>query len=139
MKVYLDSDVIISSLISSTGAAFHIINNHTNLDLIISDLSVIELQQVVERLELNNRLLQNMIKERLRVIKIEKTIRQIEKSYSKYTTDINDTHIVAGVKQSDARFLITYNLKHYNRENLKNDFDILLFSPALFLQYLRSL
>lgn len=46
IKVFLDSDVIISSLISQKGAAYFLIQEKINLKLIISNISQKELFRV---------------------------------------------------------------------------------------------
>lgn len=51
-KVFVDSDVIISSLISDKGAAYFIIHE-TDLQLFISDKSREELEKVCDRLGLD--------------------------------------------------------------------------------------
>ncbi|MBI4067563.1 hypothetical protein HY407_04215, partial [Candidatus Gottesmanbacteria bacterium] len=69
---------------------------------------------------------------------IKQNISSIKVNYSSYVLDINDGHIVAGAQSAKADFLLTYNLKHYQAVKLKDDFHIYVFTPALFLQYLRS-
>lgn len=127
MKVFIDSGVVISSLISNTGAAFKLINSEHELIRIISNLSVKELRIVMGRLS---------IKKPLPHFSIQK-IKKVDK-YAAYSTDKNDAHIIAGTHQSGARFLITYNLKHYKSEKIKRELNIIVITPGAFLQYLRS-
>ncbi len=125
MKVFVDSDVVISSLISNTGAASELINN-LDIKKIISNLSIKESEIVKLRLNINKPL------PMLETIVIDNV-----KKYSTYSIDPNDAHIVAGADQAKVRFLITYNLKHYKIDKIKRDLNIIIMTPGMFLQYLR--
>lgn len=126
MKIFVDSDVVISSLISTNGAAFQLLNSKNDLIKIISNLSQKELKIVMARLNIDKPL------PILEIINIKNI-----KKYSVYSTDPNDSHIVAGADQSKSRFLITYNLKHYKIDKIKQDLKIIVMTPGTFLQYLR--
>lgn len=138
LTAFVDSDVVVSSLFSQSGAAYLLINN-ANLKLFISDISFKELEIVVERLGLDRERLEEVVKKRFKIIKLKKTLAEVKKIYAPYVMDVNDTHIVAGAVQSQVKFLISYNLKHFKTDKIKTDFDILPTKPATFLQYLRSL
>ena len=58
--------------------------------------------------------------------------------FEKYIYDPYDGHIIAGARQGKARFLLTFNLKDFNREKIKRDFNIILMTPGMYLQFLRS-
>ncbi len=126
MKVFVDSDVIISSLISNSGAASELINNHPEVIKIISDFSQKELE---------------IVKSRLKIVKATPPLDLIKiigvKNYSIYSTDPNDAHIVTGADQAQVKFLITYNLKHYKIDKIKRELNIIVMTPGMFLQYLR--
>lgn len=139
LKVFIDSDVVISSLISSNGAAFLILNQTNDLDLFVSNISIRELEEVVKRLNLDQRQLKELVDQQFSVIQLKATIKEIKTSYLKYVLDIDDAHIVAGAKAKEVQFLISYNIKHFKVDKLKDDFNIRLMTPANFLQYLRSL
>lgn len=134
-KVFIDSDVIISSLISSTGAAFYLLNN-TNLELVVSDRSIEELEKVVIRLSLNSRRFKKLLKDRFMSVKLRP--KEIDKVRG-YTLDPDDAHILAGAKLAKSRFLVTYNIRHFKVAKIFEDLKIAVFTPAKFLQYLRSL
>jgi predicted nucleic acid-binding protein len=51
MRVFIDSDVVISSLLSSTGAAYFLLNQ-SEIEPVISSISQKELQIVVKRMGL---------------------------------------------------------------------------------------
>lgn len=139
LKVFVDSDVVISSLISTTGAAFLILNQTGDLELFISNVSNLELEKVAERLDLDTDRLKTLIKERFTVIHLEETIEEIKTKFAEYTLDIDDSHIVAGAKFAGIQFLISYNTKHFKADKLKEDFNIILTTPSNLLQYLRSI
>lgn len=139
MKIFLDSDVVISALISSNGASFYLIKiiNEKNIQGYISDISKVEIEKVIKRMNLSL----NLFKDQLKYLKISKLLLNLEdypKKYKKYVNDPFDGHIVAGCKYSKSKFLITYNQKDYNQEQIKRDFDIIVMTPGKFLQYLRS-
>ena len=138
MDVYVDSDVVISSLLSRTGAAYHLLNN-SRITPIISSISLEEIKKVISQRGMEQEQFEQLIQKRLKIITIKQSISSLKVKYSLYVLDINDAHIVAGVRAAKVDFLLTYNLKHYKITKLKGDFNIQVFTPALFLQYLSSL
>ncbi|MDO8638092.1 MAG: PIN domain-containing protein [Candidatus Daviesbacteria bacterium] len=139
IKVFLDSDVVISSLISQKGAAYFLIQEKINLKLIISNISQEELSRVAIKLSIGQDKTSKLIKEKLKVIQIRKKSEHLKKIFGDYVTDLNDAHIIAGAEKAKVRFLISYNIKHFQIDKIKQDFNIIVTTPANFLQYLRSL
>ena len=137
--LFVDSDVVISSLLSSKGAAYLLTRQTKDIKLCISNISQKELETVVSRLRISQDKLQLLIEKSFDLIELKQTLDQIKKEFGNYITDIDDAHIVLGAKESKARFLITYNIKHYKVEKIKQDFSILIMTPGQFIQYLRSL
>lgn len=137
-KVFIDSDVIISSLISSTGAAYLLLHGSFDLELFISNLSQEELLEVAKKLDIDLNKLKKLIEKNFKVLKIKETVSQLKKKYGTYVIDPDDAHIVAGAKKSKARFLISYNTKHFISEKIKQDLGFVVTTPAHLLQYLRS-
>jgi len=137
-KVFVDSDVVISSLISQKGAAYLLLNEFKS-NFVISDISKKELEKVAKRLDIKQNQLQDLIKKHLKVSKLKKEISKIKEEFKNYTTDINDTHIVAGSVSAKTKFLLTYNIRHFQRQKIKEDLGIIVLTPAQFLQYLRSM
>jgi predicted nucleic acid-binding protein len=137
IKVFLDSDVVISALLSSTGAAFLLINHSLPVKF-ISNFSKQEIIAVANRLKISpaktKRVLQN-----LSLINLKQSLAQIKKTYKIYVKDVDDSHIIAGAVAAKTRFLLSYNLKHYHTHLIKKDFDLIIYTPAQFLQYTRSL
>lgn len=138
-RVFIDSDVIISSLISTSGAAFALLHSMEDLELYVSSFSVLELEKVVDRLRLASDKLHNVIDERFSTIEIDMSYEEAQLQFAKYTRDVDDAHIVAGAKEANVAFLVSYNVRHFEAEKLAQDFQITLLIPGLFLQYLRSL
>lgn len=137
-RVFVDSDVVISSLLSNIGAAYFLLQR-ANLGLFISNVSFAELKIVAKRLGIENEKLTSLVNARFTTVKLNKSLGEIKSHYKKYTHDENDAHIVAGAASAKAKFLITYNMRDFKIDNIKQDFGIICLRPAQFLQYLRSL
>jgi predicted nucleic acid-binding protein len=137
IRVFIDSDVVVSSLISTTGAAYLLLNQ-SEITPIISSISYQELEIVVKRMNIETQKLEKLVQKRFEFLKITKKPEVIKREYKNYVTDLNDAHIIAGAHAAKVKFLISYNLRHFKKDKIKENFDILLMTPALFLQYLRS-
>ncbi len=137
MQIFVDSDVVISSLLSSTGAA-HFLLFRSQIKPILSSISLVELRVVNKRLGISGDKLETLVKERCKLFKMSKGVEELKKEYGSYVIDINDAHIVAAAHQSEAKYLISYNLKHFKTDKINSELDILILTPALFLQYLRG-
>jgi len=136
-KIFVDSDVVISSLISNLGASYQLINNK-NIVCFISNISHHELILVAKRLNLNDKKLKTIIKKRFKTVKLLQNLKQIKSDYNNCIKDLNDAHIVAGSVKSNVDFLITYNVKHYEINKIKEKYNIKIMTPGTFLQFLRS-
>jgi len=137
LAVFLDSDVIISSLISKNGVAYLLINNE-KITKYISNISLKEIEVVIKRLKLNLKNFKNILTN-FKVITLKNDLNDIKNEYNIFVTDQNDAHIICGAKEKSVDFLITYNIKHYKKDIIKQNLKIITLTPALFLQYLRSL
>ncbi len=137
LVAFVDSDVVISSLISPSGAAYFLLHQ-SNLKLFISDISYKEMCVVIDRLKLDQSAFDKLIKKDLKLVKLTISLPQIKKKYFEFVSDPNDAHIVAGAEATKGKFLISYNLKHFKIDKIKSDLGIILTTPARFLQYLRS-
>jgi len=138
MRIFVDSDVVISSLLSQSGAA-HFLLNLPSLQFFISSLSKKELEIVIERLNIRGDVLTTLIENNLEVTILSESLNEIKESFKQYVLDEDDAHIVAGAKAAKAHFLITYNVKDFKIEKIKKDLNILILTPGNFLQYLRSI
>lgn len=138
MNIFLDSDVVVSALLSQTGTSYQLIQSY-NGGCFISSNSFDELNIVCQRLKIPIEKLQYVVEGFLQLVPCKQPLAEIKETYQQYTFDIHDSHIVAGAKEAAARFLITYNIKHYKIDKINTDFNIVVLTPGKFLQYLRSL
>jgi predicted nucleic acid-binding protein len=130
---------MISSLISKSGAAHTLLHDNQQLELCVSNLSIAELEKVVNRLHLEVEDLHNLISKRLTTINIDQSLDLVKQQFTRYVHDIDDAHIVAGAKVAQVTFIVSYNIRDFKADKLNQDFQIVLLTPGLFLQYLRSL
>jgi predicted nucleic acid-binding protein len=136
MRVFIDSDVVISSLLSSSGAAYFLLNK-SQIKPVISSVSIKELRIVAVKLGIKPEKVEMLIANRFEVHALKKELKEVKNEYMGYVTDVNDAHVVAGAHGAKVKYLISYNLKHFKIDKIKSDFNIILLTPALFLQYLR--
>ena len=137
IQVFLDSDVIVSSLLSRTGASYEVIKNSPTKKF--ASLTVKEeVSEVAKRLKIKNQKVLRVFGS-VKLISIKLTKQEILKNYQKYVFDEEDSHVVAGAKISQARFLLTHNLKHYKVDDISANLGIIVLRPGSFLQYLRSI
>lgn len=137
ISVFLDSDVVISSLISDTGASHQLMNNKNAVGY-ISNISYKELLLVVKKLNLDEKKLRNMVSKRLKIVKLSQTLKEIKLKFKNYIKDLNDAHIVAGTVESQVNYLITYNIKDFEINKIKEKYNIKIMTPGIFLQFLRN-
>ena len=138
MRIFVDSDVVVSSFLSQLGAA-HFLLSITSIQIFISSLSKKGLETVIKRLGIGSDMLTTLIKNNLEVAILSESLSEIKESFKQYVLDENDAHILAGAKAAKADFLITYNVKDFKIEKIKQDLGILALTPGNFLQYLRSI
>lgn len=136
--MFLDSNIIISSLISKTGASYELLSNADHL-IIISNYSDKEILRASKRLKRFNlsdtRIHEAIIK--IRQVKVPITIAQIKKKYSNFVIDIDDSHVIAGAIYSKSSYLLTYNIKHFKVEKIKEELNIIVTDPGKYLHSLR--
>ncbi len=135
IKVFLDSDVIVSAFLSSKGASFEIVKN-SNIAKVISESIKIEVEDVSKRL--NFSAADKGIVEGIEVVTLKLEKARIVEKYFPYVLDEEDSHVVAGAEKAKVRFLLTHNTRHFQTEKIKRDFGILTMKPGIFLQFLRS-
>ncbi len=136
LTVFLDTDVIISSLLSRSGASYELIT-HTKVKKIISTAVKKEVIQVSKRHGIEPKKATALLKN-IKIFSINLSKEHILKSYSKFVFDNEDSHVVVGAQKSGSNILLTHNTKHYNITKIKNDLDIVIMKPGNFLQYLRG-
>ncbi len=136
-KVFLDSDVVISALLSDHGASGWLIRD-ANIQKWVSNLSQKEIKMVAKRLNITDE------KSRLTlklpsVVALNNDLDKIKEKFGSYVDDSNDAHVVAGAVAAGAGYLATYNLRHFRVDKIRSDFGVVVMTPGLFLQYLRSI
>lgn len=136
IKVFLDTDVLISALLSQKGASYKLIND-TKFKKIISKTITEEINEVSRRENVNKGAVRAILK-KTKIIPLFLSKEKLLKTYSKYVFDEEDSHVVAGAYISKSNFLLTHNIKHYHVVKIKNDLGIKVMRPGDFLQYLRS-
>lgn len=134
IQVFLDTDVVISALLSRKGASFEIVTD-TKIKKVVSKAVKEELDKVTKRKAIIKR---KSVEQKLKVISLGLTKEKTREDFSPYVFDEKDSHVVAGAQKSKSKFLLTHNTKHYKSEKIKKDLDILVMKPGGFLQYLRS-
>ncbi|OGK15030.1 hypothetical protein A2690_02875 [Candidatus Roizmanbacteria bacterium RIFCSPHIGHO2_01_FULL_39_12b] len=136
ITVFVDSDVVISSILSKNGTA-NMLTKSSSFIRIISTISLQEIRIVGSRLKLDS---ENIEREfvKYKILKMGMTNKLINDQYGRYVIDPNDAHIVAGAFIAKTQFLSTYNTKHYKIEQIKRDLNIIVLPPGMILQYLRS-
>ncbi len=140
IKVFIDSDVVISSLLSSNGASHIIIqNNYNRLDSFVSNFSYEELNRTADKLGIDKNKLEKILKNKLKFVKIKLDKKEILNKYGNHAYDTGDAHIVAGAVKAKSKFLVTFNTKDYKIDKIYRDFGIRVIVPGELLQYLRSL
>lgn len=139
-KVFVDSDVVLSSLLSSKGAA-HFLLNEVDSDFVISNISLVEIERGVNKLGLDKENL-TLLKNKLKTIKLKndkQNQKKIKEDFGKYIFDENDAHVVAGAKKVKAKVILSYNIRDFNRQKINAELGVVVLTPAQYLQYLRSL
>lgn len=137
MKIFVDSDVIISSLLSEHGASRAVLRQK-EICAIISNYSIAEIRIVIDRLGIRRESFEELLEQTLSTVTLEDSLEEIRRSKNDCVYDIHDAHIVAGAVYSEADFIATYNRKDYNHGRIKDDFGILICTPGQLLQFLRT-
>lgn len=135
-KIFLDTDVVIASLLSKTktGASYLLINDK-NIEKIVSHSVVEEVKYVSKRYGIDRDLVNEVIN-KFEVFKFKLTKKQTKYTYGKYVLDQKDSHVVAGAHMSNSKYLLTFNTKHYLSTDIKIDLKIFIKRPGEFLQHL---
>ncbi len=136
VKVFLDTDVIISALLSKTGASFEIIKS-PKVDKIVSTGIEREVAEVAKRLKIDRKDVKRVLKN-CQIKSLSLTKKNIIDKYSSHVFDKEDVHVIAGADLSESKFLLTHNVRHYNADRINNKLRVIVLKPGNFLQYLRS-
>lgn len=135
IKVFVDSDVVIASVLSKTGAGYQLLEKKT-VDRWISELSEKEMRKVVRRKGFDERVL-NVNLEKMKVLSL--TEDEVERAdMGGLVRDARDVHVVVGAVECGAEFLLTYNLSDFRVGRIKDELGIMCMKPGYFLQFLRG-
>ena len=135
IRVFFDSDVVISALLSKSGAAA-ILTKLDSIERIISSLSRLEIEGVSKRLDIPDRQVQSLIKTSF----FETRLAQAAPGkFVHFAIDKNDAHIVAGAASSSVSFLVSYNTKDFRCDLIRSELGIVILKPGQLLQYLRCM
>ncbi len=137
IRIFPDTDVIVSSLFSRKGAA-HFIINDLKVTKLTTQLSLKETRGVAKRLSLPNKVLAKSFNKEFEITNLHGSPASLVEKYGSYLLDMYDSHVLAGAVITKARFLITYNLKHFKLDVIKGDFGIIVISPGDFMQFIRA-
>lgn len=138
MKVFVDSDVVISALLSNKGASYFLLRQ-TNVSFYISSISKKELTVVCSRLGIGKSELDALVKEKLRLVDIAKIFKKSQAKFKAYVHDKNDAYVVCGAVECGVQLLVTYNIRDFKAQKIRADLGIIILKPGMFLQYLRAL
>lgn len=136
-SVFLDTDVVISALLSSQGASYAVVYGQKNYTCTISTVSRLEIERVADRLQIDTSPLMELFS-LMRIQTLEESLAELKDRYRMFVHDDTDAHIVAGAIQSGCSFLLTYNVRDFRTETPFKKNGIKVMTPGLFLQYLRS-
>ena len=137
IQVFLDTDVIVSVLLSETGAS-HELMKSGRISRVISEAIREEAEIVTNRLGIDRQKTEKLL-EKIEIVSLGLSKKDVLEGYAKFVLDVNDSHVVAGAFLSKSRFLLTHNLKHYRVDKIGAGLGVLVLKPGNFLQYLRSL
>lgn len=138
ISVFFDSDVVNSSLLSNKGAAYYL-TSVIPIQRVVTQYSVEEIERGLRKLNADTSQLHSHITNTFSIIRLSDPLYTLQEHYSPYVLDIFDSHVIAGADVSKARFLVSYNIKHYKTELIKRELGISIVTPAHLIQYLRSL
>jgi putative PIN family toxin of toxin-antitoxin system len=135
-KVFLDSSIVISAVLSDKGGSFRLFNEAQNKHLIIY-ISDFVLEEVVSVLKLKYPLklnsLENLLSSTPFVLAKDPSQDLIEEM-AMLISDFFDAPILAATKKAKVDFLITLDKKHFLTKKVKENVKFKVLTPKEFLQ-----
>lgn len=137
MKLFLDTNVLFSALMSESGAAFELFRLAAKgtIELVTSDQCLIELKRIEEKMKFKMPFQDFLKTHSLSIVTLK--LKDSDR-YQPYVFDTNDAHVAQGADQSKAEFLVTFNTKDFKRDLLFQDFQLRVLTQGYFLQWLRG-
>ncbi|MBU4210853.1 putative toxin-antitoxin system toxin component, PIN family [Patescibacteria group bacterium] len=138
MKIVLDSDVIIAGLISKTGAGNFLLRMFLDdkLQVLSSKEQTIEIENVLKRGRFRweeQKSLWDSFKKKTKKIKILDL-----NECGGFVLDENDAHILALAVLGKVSFLLSYNIKDFFIDKIKDKYGVLIVRPGYFIQFCRG-
>lgn len=137
IQIFLDADVVVSALLSKSGASYELIKNPKVLKTVSKTVKK-EVEEVTKKLNIDSERPERVLK-KINVTSLNLTKKEVLEKYNKFVFDKKDSHVVAGANRAKSKFLLTHNLRHYRVNKINAELGILVLKPGNFLQYLRSL
>ncbi len=137
IKIFIDSSVIISALISTEGASRQVLMlcEATTLDGIISDKVVEEIKRVTKLKFPEMEVILDEILNRAKFKIIDKVPAAISKKAQAWISDPNDVPILAAAKFAEVDVLLTLDIRHFIRDlNVSKKSGLKIMTPGEFLQ-----
>ena len=134
-RIFLDSDVIVSSLLSTTGASFWLVNQSKDR-IYISQAVLTEVKSTLSKLNLPTSKIETLKSINIVVLGLSKP--RVAEEYIPYVTDPHDSHVVAGAHKTKSGYLLTHNQKHFRSQLIKQELGINVLKPGKYLQFIRS-
>ncbi len=131
VKIFLDSDVFISALISQRGASYKLFKLE-GVERWVSTLSLKEINRVLVRKNINKEKMINKLKKLCKVLNLKEE--DVEESFDPFVRDLNDKHVIAGAYRAKVDFLITYNKKDFVLSAIESKLGIRVLNPGEFLR-----
>lgn len=132
-RCFLDSDVVISALISDQGAAYELLTNGGVAKLYTSPYVLKEVERAVIKFKLDRK------RFRFFTDRLSMGSNASGTDTSGLVNDPNDGPIIGGAIANRCYFLITFNLKDYRIDEIEKRHNVTVLRPGEYLQYLRSL
>jgi len=139
-RVFLDSSVLISGVLSPTGASAAILDlgEAEEIDIIISKAVLVEADRIFEKKfpDLTG-YFREFIKNLSPVVIEDPTLAQVRSAEG--VIDKDDAVILAAAKKEDIHFLISLDIKHFHTDKVRQYLKIPVITPAQFLVEFRNI
>lgn len=135
MKIFLDTNVLFSALISKNGAAFELFRlaSKKTIELVTSNQCITELLSIEKNVKFFISSQDFLKTYPLSILHVKKD----SEDYQSYVFDLHDAHVVQGAHKAKVEFLVTFNTKDFKRDLIFQDFQIRVLTQGYFLQWLR--
>ncbi len=139
MKIFLDTNVLFSAIMSDKGAAFALISliKKGKICGITSDICLKELKRIEDKLKFKVNVDQFLKSFNIKILKLKEIKPKFEVSF--YVKDQDDAHVIQGAIESESEYLVTFNMKDFYADVIYNAFHIKVLTQGMMLQTLRQI